>query len=111
MGNFVKRVISEIDSALALSIALTMSILGLFSTTSSRLAANATLITLTVLALSIFRDRWKRDDLAQKLSRLLDRSGPIRILSGREITEAFAELDGAQIAGSSRVAPDATPGP
>jgi hypothetical protein len=91
MRHNLKRTISEIDSALALGIAFAMSILGLFSATSSTLANNAILITLTVLALSIFRDRWRREDLSRKLDRILDKSGPVRMLSGREINQAFTE--------------------
>jgi hypothetical protein len=91
----LKRIISEIDSALALAIAIAMSILGLFSTTSNTVANNAILVTLAVLSLSIFRDRWQRDakneEQSLKLTALLDESRPIRELRKQEIGQAFAD--------------------
>jgi hypothetical protein len=94
MKNQLQRISSEIDSALALGIAATMSVLGLFSVTSTTLTNNAILVTLAVLALSIFRDRWRRDaaddDVSLKLTELLNRSHPVRLLGKQEVIQAFA---------------------
>lgn len=50
MKDHLKRLASDVDSAVALGIALIMSVLGLFSVTSNAVMNNSILITLTVLA-------------------------------------------------------------
>jgi len=102
MKHHLKRLISEADSMVALGIAITMSVLGLSSVTSGTLTANAILATLGIIAISTFRDRWRRDalteDLSSKLTLLLDRAEnmdssdrTVRVLRGAEIGEAFTD--------------------
>ena len=102
MKHHLRRLISEADSVVALGIAITMSVLGLFSVTSGTLTTNAILATLAILAISTFRDRWRRDataeDLSTKLTELLNRtenmdgtSRSVRVLRGSAIGQAFAD--------------------
>jgi hypothetical protein len=94
MKDHLRRLASEIDSAVALGIALVMSVLGLFSVTSTAVLNSSILITLTVLAFCLFRDRWQRSatvgELSEKLDQALEQSGHVRVISGSEIRRAFA---------------------
>lgn len=61
MRRFLGRIIDNIDALIALVLAGITSILGLVGAVSANVVSNAIVLTLSVFAFAIVRDRWKRE--------------------------------------------------
>lgn len=66
------KFLGEIDTVLALAIAVVAGVLGLTSVTSASITQNAILVTLGILAISILRDRWRRNDAVERTVTVLE---------------------------------------
>ena len=69
--SFLKWIWNQADTMLALVLAATCSVLGLFGAAPLPLLISATLGTLTVLAIALMRDRLDREMTQNRLNQLL----------------------------------------
>jgi hypothetical protein len=86
--------VSNADTLIALGLAVVVSVLGLAGAVSAAVVANATVLTLAVLAFIMLHDRKVQGDTREEVGRLgrkFDEHNPIRILTGMDIGRAIAD--------------------
>ncbi|MEU7853191.1 hypothetical protein [Nonomuraea sp. NPDC049141] len=69
MRQWLIRAKEQADTALALALAVVFSVLGVLETVSVDVVSNAILVTLAVLAFSLLRDRWRKQDTGESVLR------------------------------------------
>jgi hypothetical protein len=94
MKRVLPWIVSNADTLVALSLAILVSILSLVGAVSTALVANATVVTLAVLAFIMLHDRKLQEDTRGLVGRLEDKfdaRNSIRILTGANINHAVTE--------------------